>query len=136
MWGEDISQSRFICQIWAHWSLQSEKTLLMSTAKCLGAQIFRFTQVKLMIIPLPSPSLPIWNCQSSEWTLHFSMWSMRAHTKQSTNRKISGNVSVTPGKSYDIPPSPPLPPHSKLPELRVNSSIFNAVIESPFKTVN
>ena len=31
---------------------------------------------------------PIWNCQSSEWTLHFSMRSMRAHLKQSTNRKI------------------------------------------------
>ena len=29
---------------------------------------------------------------------------MRDHLKQSTNRKISGNVSVTPGKSYDIPP--------------------------------
>ena len=23
----------------------------------------------------------IWNCQSSEWTLCFSMWSMRAHLK-------------------------------------------------------
>ena len=30
----------------------------------------------------------IWNCQSTVWTLHFSMWSMRAHLKQSTNRKI------------------------------------------------
>ena len=30
----------------------------------------------------------IWNWQSSEWTLHFSMQSMRAHLKQSTNRKI------------------------------------------------
>ena len=35
----------------------------------------------------------IWNCQSTEWTLHFSMWSMRAHLKQSTNRKISRNVT-------------------------------------------
>ena len=32
---------------------------------------------KLTIIP------PIWNCQCSEWSLHFfSMQSMRAHTKQ------------------------------------------------------
>ena len=31
---------------------------------------------------IPPPSF------SSEWTLHFSMWSMRAHLKQSTNRKI------------------------------------------------
>ena len=30
----------------------------------------------------------IWNWQSSEWTLCFSMQSMRAHLKQSTNRKI------------------------------------------------
>ena len=30
----------------------------------------------------------IWNCQSTEWTLCFSMQSMRAHLKQSTNRKI------------------------------------------------
>ena len=34
-----------------HWSLQSKKTFLMSTPKCLGVQIFRFTQVKLMIDP-------------------------------------------------------------------------------------
>ena len=30
----------------------------------------------------------VWYWQSSEWTLHFSMQSMRAHLKQSTNRKI------------------------------------------------
>ena len=47
-------------------------------------------QVHLTIYP------PIWNCQSSEWTLCFSMWSMRANLKQSSNRKIEGNVSVTP----------------------------------------
>ena len=35
----------------------------------------------------------IWNCQSTEWTLRFSMWSMRPHLKQSTNRKISRNVT-------------------------------------------
>ena len=29
-----------------------------------------------------------------------------------------------------------LSPHSKLPEHRVNSSLFNAVNESPFETVN
>ena len=31
---------------------------------------------------------PIWNCQSTEWTLCFSMSPMRAHLKQSTNKKI------------------------------------------------
>ena len=41
-----------------------------------------FTQVKLMIYP------PVRNCQTTEWTLHFSMWPMRAHLKQSTNKKI------------------------------------------------
>ena len=30
----------------------------------------------------------IWNWQSTEWTLHFWMQSVRAHLKQSTNRKI------------------------------------------------
>ena len=42
-----------------HWSFpnliigltRSKKTFLMSTPKCLGAQIFRFTQVKLTIDP-------------------------------------------------------------------------------------
>ena len=37
---------------------------------------------------------------------------------------------MTPDKSYDIPP------HLKLPEHTVNSSLFNAVNESPFETVN
>ena len=41
-------------------------------------------QVNLQIYPPP----PIQNCQSSEWTLRFSMQSMRAHSKQLTNRKI------------------------------------------------
>ena len=31
---------------------------------------------------------PIWNCQSTEWSLCCSMWSMRAHLKQSTYKKI------------------------------------------------
>ena len=33
------------------------------------------------------PPSPIQNCQSSEWTLCFSMQTMRAHSKQSTNRR-------------------------------------------------
>ena len=37
---------------------------------------------------------------------------------------------MSPGESYDIPPS------FKLAELRVNSSLFNAVNESSFETVN
>ena len=113
----------------------------------------------------------IWNCQSTEWTLCFSMRSMRAHLKQSTNRKISRNVTrwilqynppfeisraqsefftfqcgqweliwnsqligryqeMSPGESYNITP------HLKSAELRVNSSLFNAVNESSFETVN
>ena len=31
---------------------------------------------------------PIWNYQSTEWSLHCSVWSMRAHLKQSTYKKI------------------------------------------------
>ena len=36
----------------------------------------------------------------------------------------------------DGPPHPTPPPPSKLPELRVNFLLFNAVNESPFETVN
>ena len=43
----------------------------------------------------------IWNWVSSEWTLHFSMQSMRAHLKQST---IGRYKEMSPGESYDIPP--------------------------------
>ena len=57
---------------------------------------------------------PLWNCQSTEWTLHFSMWSMIAHLKQSTNRNIYRNV--TRWILCLI-----------LPEHRVNSLLFNAV---------
>ena len=52
------------------------------------------------------------------------MQSMRAHLKQSTNRKISGNVSVTPGKSYKIPPPVYLTENSLM------SSLFNVVIDT------
>ena len=44
--------------------------------------------------------------------------------KQSTNRKMYGNVSVTPGKSYKI--SPPV----YLTENIVMSSLFNVVIDT------
>ena len=37
---------------------------------------------------------------------------------------------MSPGDSYDIPP------HFKLAELRVKSSLFNVVNESSFETVN
>ena len=54
---------------------------------------------KLMIIP-PSydPPSPIWNCQSTESTLHCPMSPMRTHLKQSTNKNISGK---------EISPLPP-----------------------------
>ena len=64
----------------------------------------------------------IWNWQTSEWTLCFSMQSMRAHLKQSTNRKISRNVT-----RWIL--------HLKLPEHRVNSLLFNAINERPLETV-
>ena len=86
-------------------------------------------QVNLTIYP------PIRNCQSSEWTLHFSMWSMRAHAKQSTNRKISGNVSVTPqliGRYKEMSVwhqvNLMIYPPVYLTEHRVISSHFNVVI--------
>ena len=39
--------------------MRSEKTFSMSTPKHPGAQIFRFTQVKLMIDPLPPSHLKL-----------------------------------------------------------------------------
>ena len=50
------------------------------------------------------------------------------HLKQST---IGRYKEMSPGESYDI-----TPPSLKLAQLRVNSSIFNAVNESSFETVN
>ena len=49
------------------------------------------------------------------------------------NSQLIGRYKeMSPGESYNIPPSPSL----KLPELRVNSLLFNAVNESSFETVN
>ena len=64
------------------------------------------------------PPPPIWNCQRTEWTLCCSMWSMRAHSKQSTNRKISGKVSFIQV------------PWLHLTDSRVTSSLFNVVHDS------
>ena len=49
--------------------------------------------IRLQIPKADSPP-PGWNCQSSEWSLHYSMLSMSTHLKQSNNRKISGNTST------------------------------------------
>ena len=47
------------------------------------------------------------------------------------NSQLIGRYKeMSPGKSYDIPPS------LKLAELRVNSLLFNVVNESSFETVN
>ena len=48
--------------------------------------------------PSYDPPSPIWNCQSTESTLHCPMSPMRAHLKQSTNKNISGK---------EISPLPP-----------------------------
>ena len=44
--------------------------------------------------------------------------------------ETSSNFQIYPGKTDDPPKN------SKLPEVRLNSSLFNAVNESPFETVN
>ena len=106
------------------------------------AQIFRFTWVKLT-------NPPIWNCQSAEWPLHFSMRSMSTHSpiwnsqiigrykeitvhrpsvKRSIKWQVSSNFQIYPGKTDG-------PPHLKLPEHWVNSTLYNAVNEHPFETV-
>ena len=56
--------------------------------------------------------------QCSQWEL---IW----------NSQLIGRYKeMSPGESYNIPPG------LKLAELRVNSSLFNAVNESSFETVN
>ena len=56
-------------------------------------------QINWWLSPLPMiPPSPIWNCQSTESTLHCPMSPMRAHSKQSTNKNISGK---------EISPLPP-----------------------------
>ena len=42
--------------------------------------------------PLPPP---IQNCQRTEWTLHFSMWPMRAHLKQLKFSDVPLGVNLT-----------------------------------------
>ena len=87
------SQSElFAFQCW-QWETIQNSQLIRKYKKMSG-----WPQVNLTIDP------PVQNCQRTEWTLHCSMSPMRGHSKQSTNKKISGNVSVTPGKSYDRPP--------------------------------
>ena len=63
--------------------------------------------------------------QSELFTFQFSQWELI------WNSQLIGRYKeMSPGESYDIPPS------LKLAELRVNSLLFNAVNESSFETVN
>ena len=79
----------------------------MSTAKRPGAQIFRFTRVKLKIYPPPLGTLK----QKLEMVYSFIYFRF-------TRVKL---------KIY--------PPPLKLPELWVNFTLYNAVNERPFETV-
>ena len=56
-----------------------------------GSQLIRKYKEILVYIRIQIPKTdgpPLWNCQSSEWPLRFSMQSMSTHSKQSNNRKI------------------------------------------------
>ena len=83
-----------------HFSMQSMRAQLAESTK--SEDLKKFHQVNLTIQweliwnsqligryqeMSPGESY-IWNWQSSEWSLCFSMQSMRAHLKQSTHRKI------------------------------------------------
>ena len=57
----------------------------------------------------------------------------RPSVKQSIKWQVRSNFQFYPGKTEK--PSLPPSPHLKLPELRVDSSLFNAVNECPFETV-
>ena len=87
------------------------------------AQIFRFTQVKLMMDP---PFKTAW-AQSELFTFQCDQW------EPIWNSQLIGkykDVSFTQVKLMIYPPC------LKLPEHRVNSSLFNVTNESPFETVN
>ena len=63
--------------------------------------------------------------QSELFAFQFSQWELI------WNSQLIGRYKeMSPGESYDIPPS------LKLVELRVNSSLFSVVNESSFETVN
>ena len=66
---------------------------------------------------------PGWNCQSSEWPLHFSMQSMSPHSKQSNNRKISGNTTAEKTCRYQ---RQMVPPHLKLLDKKVTATRFHS----------
>ena len=68
--------------------------------------------------------------------LSFLFIEMKELCEARVKLEMSSNFQIYLGKTDDYPPSPPLPPHSKLPEPRVNSLLINAVNESPFETVN
>ena len=45
---------------------------------------------------------PIWNSQRTEWTYHFSMWWMTAHSKQSTTSTSDPPYETARGQSGHI----------------------------------
>ena len=73
------------------------------------------------------PQFETGRAQSELFTFQCGQWELI------WNSQLIGRYKeMSPGESYDIPP----PPTLKLLELRVNSSLFNAVNESSFETVN
>ena len=71
------------------------------------------------------PQLQAGRAQSELFTFQCSQWELNWNSQL-----IEIYKEMWPGESYDIPPT------LKLAELRVNSSLFNAVNESSFETVN
>ena len=71
------------------------------------------------------PQFETGRAQSELFTFQCSQWELIWNSQL-----IGIYKEMSPGESYNIPPS------LKLAELRVNSSLFNAVNESSFETVN
>ena len=92
-WGVNLTDPPGIKLPWqlyrSNWSFIS----IYRNERALWSKSKTWNELKFSDLPPRGKSdPPMWNCQRTEWTLYFSMWPMRAHSKQSTNRKISGKV--------------------------------------------
>ena len=167
------SCSLYVVHYWSFVSIYRNERTLWSKSKTRNE--FKFSdgipsdelphQCKEMISWLTYGGQPIWNCQWKEWTLCWSMSSLRTHLKWSTYKKIPMKSIVTGHISSNVPSDgPPISvrrlylgwpmldppsmsgddiladlcwtPHLKLPVKGVNSSLIHVINENPFETVN
>ena len=126
---------------WLGLSYVIRKDLLWSEASNgRWAQIFRFTRVKLTTPP-PFETARVlsylYTFQCGQWApiqnsqiigRYKEITAHRPSVKWSIKWQVSSNFQIYLGKTDG-------PPHLKLPECWVNSTLYNAVNEHPFETV-